>query len=65
MKFHFFEHVPQFAQVGMYDIYVYHIAGIFRGGKIFVDMENFVGSWKNLRGYVYVCTNGRGLLHLW
>ena len=35
------------------------------GGKIFVDMENIANSWKNFCGYVYVCTNGRGSLHLW
>ena len=43
----------------------YHVAGIFRGGKIFVDMENFAGSWKTFRGYVYACTYERCLLHLW
>ena len=43
----------------------YRIAGIFRGDKIFVDMENFAGSWKKFRGYVYACTNERGSLHLW
>ena len=43
----------------------YCIAGIFRGGKIFVDMENFVGSWKKFRGFVYACTNERGSLHLY
>ena len=30
-----------------------------------MDMENFVGSWKKFRGYVYACTNGRGSLHLY
>ena len=29
-----------------------------------MDMENFEGSWKKFRGYVYVCTNGRGSLTL-
>ena len=42
----------------------YRIAVIFRGGKIFVDMENFAGSWKQFRGFVYACTNERGSLHL-
>ena len=40
-------------------------SGYFSGGKIFVDMENFAGSWKKFRGYVYACTNGRGSLHLY
>ena len=40
-------------------------SGYFLWGKIFVDMENVVGSWKNFCGYVYACTNGRGSLHLW
>ena len=35
------------------------------GGKIFVDMEHFAGSWKKCRSYVYECTNERGSLHLW
>ena len=40
-------------------------SGYFSGGKIFVDMEHFLGSWKKIRSYVYACTNGRGSLHLW
>ena len=44
---------------------IYRIVGIFWGGKIFVDMENFAGSWKKSCGYVYACTNERGSLHLW
>ena len=24
--------------------------------NIFVDMENFAGSWKHFRGYVYACS---------
>ena len=40
-------------------------SGYFSWGKIFVDMENVVGSWKKNCGYVYACTNGRGSLHLW
>ena len=48
-------------------VYTYCIpySGYFSGGKTFVDMENFAGSWKKCRAYVYVCTNGRGSLHLW
>ena len=30
-----------------------------------MDMENFAGSWKNFRGFVYACTNERGSLHLY
>ena len=30
-----------------------------------MDMENFAGSWKIFRGFVYVCTNERGSLHLY
>ena len=30
----------------------YRIAGIFQGGKIFVDIENFAGSWKEFLGRV-------------
>ena len=29
-----------------------------------MDMENFAGSWKKFRGFVYACTNERGSLHL-
>ena len=40
-------------------------SGYFSGGNIFVDMENFAGSWKKFRGFVYACTNERGSLHLY
>ena len=40
-------------------------SGYFSRGNFFVDMENFAGSWKTFRGYVYACTNGYGSLHLW
>ena len=40
-------------------------SGYFSCGKIFVDVENVVGSWKKFHGYVYACTNGRGSLYLW
>ena len=41
-------------------------SGDYSGDKIFVDMENFAGSWKFFCSYVYACsTNGRGSLHLW
>ena len=29
-----------------------------------MDMENFVGSWKKIRGYMYACTDGHGSLQL-
>ena len=40
-------------------------SGYFSEGEISVDTGNFSGSWKTFRGYMYVCTNGRGSLHLW
>ena len=34
----------------IFSLSIYRIAGIFRGGKIFVDVQIFFHSWFNVRG---------------